>query len=274
MRSKTRRSACTSISAALFAVFTCAAAPAGAELVDCQTGNAGNKVLLDDVITPDALRGESMRLQAIIQAALDRIEFEGQRLMTSNVVSSSIWVKRCEKRRPADASDFPPAVVVRLTDDEVVLELWGALAARSTGGSGLTLWYALIPYLRYDGRDDTIRGVSATMHDNRTDPLFAFEQAQDEVAALAYFGAGIRLARRANAQDQAQTYLCRALFHLKSASSPNHAKSPLPTEAMIAKVKALMIENHRNSRNDPGYRGSLRLIPDGKDLATCCLGAC
>jgi hypothetical protein len=231
---------------------------ARAQLVQCAGVNEPGyyKVLLDDIVADGGTASPLLRfLVHRLDANLEQLKLE---------TGLPLRVVRCEKRRPGDPAVFRRPVVQDLTARQVVLEVWGITAEVAEPGSPAyheaSIGYALVPVRFYEY--GATQPPGAFMVARRAESLASTEQLvklvdqAGTIAAYAAVGAGTKLLK-GREYDKARTQLCKAEALLSSLSP----RDGTPDAALLSYVRRLAGETVAEARNDPAYRGPLKVLP-------------
>ena len=237
------------------------AAPAAGQIVECAgTQSPGYKILLDDIV--DAGGGTASPLMASLvfklTTNLEQLQLES---------GLPLKVVRCAKRRPSDPADFKQPQVVQLNARQVVLEVWGT-TAQATDAAGAKIHEATVGYLLVPVRfDEFTKGQPSgaflssrqTKSVTSVDDLVRVVDQSGELAAYVAVSTGVRLLQ-ARDYDAARAQLCRADVLLAKVGGQAPAARD---KALMGYVQALAADVVTRARNDPAYRGALRLSTGG-----------
>lgn len=251
-------------------VLTLAAGAAHAELKNCDTlsDNPGDyKIVLDDFSfaspaakanTQLAALGET--LQFNFTGQLDALRASARQLDRALQVPMRLVV--CVGRQPAlDGSDFTAARAEQLSDERVVVEMWGKLDLTAAAGGALSpsarIGYVIPPVQHYvDEADAPPVHVMAYPKTGAVGSIAELENLP-ELPAFALIGLGTKAAK-ANRYDLAVWAFTRAEAGIADAKL---AGANPRLEALLAYVKRTACETRTTARKDPNYKGPLTLVP-------------
>ena len=255
---------------ALGAVLGCAITSTHAQLKNCANVNANPgdyKVLLDDFSFASAAAQENAELAALhdrlqfnFNGQLDALKAQARQLDRNLQVPMRLVF--CAGRRPSfDGSDFTAALAERLSDERVVVEMWGKLelsaAAGGTPAPSAKIGYVIPPVQHYVDEDDAPPlHVLAYPKSGAARSLEELENLP-ELPAFALIGLATKAAR-ANRYDLAAWAFNRAEAGIADAKL---AGANPRLDALLAYVKRAACETRTSARNDANYKGPLTLLP-------------
>lgn len=243
---------------------------AHAELKNCELdANPGDyKVVLDDFAFASAaaqansqLAGLRESLQFNFDTQLDLLRAAATQMDRKMKVPMRLVF--CAGRQPAlDGSDFTPARAERLSDERVVVEMWGKLdlnaAAGGTPAPVARIGYVMPPVQHYvDEEDAPPLHVLAYPKKGAAGSIAELENLS-ELQAFALVGLGTK-AFRAKRYDLASWAFNQAERGITDAKFGG-ANPRL--DALFAYVKRARCETQSSARKDPDYKGSLILVDD------------
>jgi hypothetical protein len=246
------------------------ALPAHAELKNCSKliDSPGDyKVVLDDLAfastaaqnNPDlaALRG---RVQFNFTGQLERIRASARELNSSLEVPMQLIV--CEGRKPSlNGSEFTPQLAEALSNERVVVEMWGILDLRTTAAGGaaprVMIGYVIPPVQHY------VTATEAPPIHVLQYPKTGAAQSPDELEnlpelyAFALVGLGTKAAK-ANRYDLAVWAFNRAEAGILDARVAGPSDS---LGTLLAYVKRAACLTRASAQKDHNYSGPLTLVP-------------
>ena len=249
-----RRRAAAIVLLALLALAT----PSAAQIVPCQLGEPGYKILLDDIF--DAAGGTASPL---MPSLIYRLSTNLEQLQVESGLS--IKVVRCAKRRPSGPSDFNRPLVEQLNARQVVVEVWGTTAqATNQAGAPIheaTVGYVLVP-VRFDeftlGQPAGAFLVSRQAQSvSSVDELVRLVDQAGELAAYAAVSAGVKRLR-SKEYDLARKHLCDSEGLLTRAAGPTPSARD---KALIGYVQQTAADVVKQAKADPAYTGVLKALP-------------
>jgi hypothetical protein len=240
--------------------------PASAAMKGCDTGGvSGFKVFLSDV-SVTGLEADPGKLSEALYFVLD-----GKlQSLASAGPGASPQIIRCPGRQPnISGQDYTPSLVKALNTDDVLLDLWGSIAARQGGGQQQEdVWvaYYLIPLANYDPHG----AVKPLQHANVSNPVGPLSDPVADVLAMLDQGPGfdtyasivlgLKLAKNRD-YDNARAALCAAQSRL--AASSGGAATPNPqTAALSAYVGEKLQQNYDAAIHDSHYKGAMKQLGD------------
>lgn len=243
---------------------------AHADLKNCDTlsDNPGDyKVVLDDFSfaspaaqanTQLAALGET--LQFNFAGQLDALRASARQLDRNLQVPMRLVF--CTGRQPSlDGSDFTAARAEQLSDERVVVEMWGKLDLSAVAGGAPSptarIGYVIPPVQHYvDEADAPPVHVMAYPKTGAVGSIAELENLP-ELPAFALVGLGTKAAK-ANRYDLAVWAFTRAEAGIADAKL---AGANPRLEALLAYVKRAACETRATARKDANYRGPLTLVP-------------
>lgn len=256
--------------AALLAMCVAITPVAQAELKRCDSlsSNPGAyKVVLDEfAFASDAAKAnESLArlhetLQFNFEVQVDALNQSAQEI--NKKLKVPMRVVFCKQRQPSfDGSDFTAQLAERLSDERVVVEMWGRLDLRPTPDGPPTpsarIAYMMPPVHHYLDEDD-----APPMHVLAYPKVGSAQSIEElenlpELPAFALVGLGTKAAKAKQydlatfAFNQAETGIANVKL----------AGSNARLDALLAYVKRARCETRANAQNDQSYTGSLKLVP-------------
>jgi len=241
-------------------------APALAAMKGCDTGGvSGFKVFLSDV-SVTGLQADPGKLSEALYFVLDG---KLQSLPGAGP-GAGPQIIRCPGRQPnISGQDYTASLVKALNTDDVLLDLWGSIAAREGGGQQQEdVWvaYYLIPLANYDPHG----AVKPLQHANVSNPVGPLLDPVADIQAMLDRGPGfdtyasivlgLKLAKNRE-YDNARAALCAAQSRLAAASGG--AATPDPqTAALSAYVGDKLQQNYDAAVHDSHYKGAMRQLGD------------
>lgn len=243
---------------------------AHADLKNCDnlSANPGDyKVVLDDFsfATPAAQANAQLAalretLQFNFTGQLDVLRASARQLDRNLQVPMRLVF--CAGRQPSlDGSDFTAARAEQLSDERVVVEMWGKLDLSAAAGGApapsARIGYVIPPVQHYvDEADAPPVHVMAYPKTGAVGSIAELENLP-ELPAFALIGLGTKAAK-ANRYDLAVWAFTRAEAGIADAKL---AGANPRLDALLAYVKRAACETRTSARNDPNYRGPLTLVP-------------
>ncbi|MGH6879419.1 hypothetical protein [Hypericibacter sp.] len=242
------------------------ASSASATMKGCDTGGvSGFKVLLSDVSVagvqadPDKL---SDALYFVLDSKLQSLANAGPR--------ASAQIVRCPGRQPRiTGQDYTTSLVKALNTDDVLLDMWGSIAARQGSGQPQEdVWvaYYLIPLANYDPN----AAVKPLQHANVSNPVGPLSDPVADVLAMLDQGPGfeayasivlgMKLAKNRD-YDDARYALCAARARL-SALNGNGAAPNSDLTALSGYVGDKLQQNYDAAIHDGHYNGAMKQFGD------------
>ena len=243
---------------------------AHAQLKNCASLNANPgdyKVVLDDF----AFASDAAKSNADLAALRDRLKFNfnGQLDLlkaSARKLDRNLQVPMrlvfCAGRQPSlDGSEFTEALAERLSDERVVVEMWGTLDMRSSAGGALApramIGYAIPPVQHYHSDAE-----APPIHVLAYPKIGGAQSAEElenlpELSAFALVGLGTKAAR-ANRYDLAVWAFTGAEAGIRDAQL---AGSNQGLDALLAYVKRAACLTRASARGDQRYAGPLTLLP-------------
>jgi hypothetical protein len=250
---------------------------AHAALINCAelSMNPGDyKVVLDDFgFTSDAAKNDAGlaalkgRLQFNLTGQLDGLRIAAAKLNRSLQVPMRLVF--CVGRQPSLSGDeFTDALAERLTDERVIVEVWGTLdLAGVTGTSGrpqAMVGYVMPPVQRYVPSSQ-VRPIELIAY-----PKAGLGRSQEELENLPELAA-FTLVGLATKASQANQYDLAAWAFTQAKTGIADAKLGGPTadlDALLNYVTRSACQTRNKAHADPTYTGALKLVP-----VTPCPGA-
>jgi hypothetical protein len=247
------------------------AAPASAELRNCPklAGDTNAyKVVLDDFSFASTAAGNDPDLAALkndlqfnFGAQLRTITSAAQKLNRDLAVP--LVVVECPGRQPSlDGQEFTPELAETLSDNRVVVEMWGRFDLRNdTVGKTTrraTVGYVIPPVQHYAGSEDA-PPIHVLDYPKSGTVVAAAELTNlPEMPAFALVGLGTKAAR-AKRYDLASWAFNRAEGSLLDAQ---RAAANPDLEALLDYVRREACKVRADARRDSTYTGPLKLAPD------------
>lgn len=254
----------------LCSLLVAASAPvAQAALTNCANITihpADYKVVLDDFAfasttaknNPD-LAALKDRLQFNFKGQLDKISAAAVKLDASMHVP--LKLVNCIGRQPSlNGDEFTDVLAERLSDERVVVEMWGTLDVKSSSGTPMPralIGYA-IPPLQHYVHDDSVPPIQLLEYPKPGNAQ-AVEDLENlpELPAFALIGLATKAAR-AEYYDLAVWAFNRAEAGLLDAKVTG---SNSGVDALIAYVRRASCLARSNAKSDVSYKGPLKLLP-------------
>ena len=239
------------------ALLSLASAQLLGQLVDCNVGPGGYKILLDDVV----YSGPASYATADQKLFMSRLkvklisDLEALKVQTKLPIS----VVRCEGRRPADVSDFRVSLVDGLNSRNVLVEMWGNIVAVSPSAADTAIGFALIPVRYYERDTADLPGVYIARYNTRvisSAKLLEVIGASRELKVFVLVAGGTK-ALRERRYNEAYASLCDASQQaglLKADGLQSH-REPLSRYA-----RRLAVDTVRRASKDSTYVGALTLL--------------
>jgi hypothetical protein len=257
--------------AALLVAALLVAVPSDAQLRNCPklaSDTSAYKVVLDDFSYASAAAGNDADLAALkndlqfnFGAQLRTITSAAQKLNRDLAVP--LVVVECPGRQPSlDGQEFTPELAETLSDDRVVVEMWGRFDLRSDAGGTTTrratVGYVIPPVQHYVG-SDVAPPIHVVDYPKSGSTVAAAELTNlPEMPAFALVGLGTKAAR-AKRYDLASWALNRAEGGLLEAQGA--AANP-DLDALLGYVRREACKVRSDARRDNTYTGPLKLAPD------------
>lgn len=250
---------------------------AHAALTNCpsvQLNPGDYKVVLDDF----AYASPAAKKNADLAALKDRLQFNfnGQlevlrasaRKLNKNL-QVPLRIVTCEGRQPSlNGDEFTDELAGRLSDNRVVVEVWGTLDIRAIAGASpvprAMIGYAIPPVQHYVS-DNEVQAIHVLAY-----PKVGGAQSMDELEnlpelyAFALAGLGTKAAR-ASHYDLAVWAFTRAEAGIREAQLGGASDQ---LDALLAYVQRTACTTRAMAQSDQSYTGSLKLLP-----AQTCTGA-
>jgi hypothetical protein len=242
---------------------------AQAELRQCDSlsSNPGAyKVVLDEfAFGSDAAKAnESLArlhetLQFNFEVQVDALNQAAQEI--NKKLKVPMRVVFCKQRQPSfDGSDFTAQLAERLSDERVVVEMWGRLDLTTTDGTAAPrarIAYMMPPVHHYLDEDD-----APPMHVLAYPKVGSARSVEElenlpELSAFALIGLGTKAAQ-AKQYDLAAFAFNRAVAGIADAKLGG---SNARLDALLAYVKRATCETRASAKNDASYTGPLKLAP-------------
>ena len=255
---------------ALLIVTCLVIAPAAhAELRHCDSLSSSPgtyKVVLDEFVfgsdaakANDSLARLHETLQFNFEVQVDALNQAAQEI--SRKLKVPMRVVFCKQRQPSfDGSDFTAQLSERLSDERVVVEMWGRLDLRSTPDGpapSARIAYMMPPVHHYLDEDD-----APPMHVLAYPKVGSAQSIEElenlpELPAFALIGLGTKAAK-AKQYDLAAFAFNRAEAGIADVKL---AGSNARLDALLAYVKRATCETRASAKSDRSYTGPLRLAP-------------
>jgi hypothetical protein len=256
--------------ASLLATWLAVIPVAQAELRQCDSlsSNPGAyKVVLDEFsFGSDAAKAnESLArlhetLQFNFEVQVDALNQAAQEI--NKKLKVPMRVVFCKQRQPSfDGSDFTAQLAERLSDERVVVEMWGRLDLQPTAGGTAAprarIAYMMPPVHHYLDEDD-----APPMHVlayPKVGSARSIEELENlpELPAFALIGLGTKAAK-AKQYDLAAFAFNRAVAGIADAKL---AGSNARLDTLLEYVKRATCETRASAKNDASYTGPLKLAP-------------
>jgi hypothetical protein len=239
-------------------------------LVNCAalSANPGDyKVVLDDfAFASDPARNNAdlaalkNRLQFSFNGQLDALRISAAKLDKNLQVPMRLIV--CTGRQPSlTGEEFTDALAERLSDQRVVVEVWGTLDLAGSAGAApaprAMIGYAIPPVQQYVPANE-VRPIQLLAYP-KSGGARAIDELErlPELSAFALVGLGTK-ASRANRYDLAVWAFSRAETGIAD-SKLRGTNADL--DSLLVYVKHAACLTRAGARTDPGYVGALRLVP-------------
>ncbi|HEX7114707.1 MAG TPA: hypothetical protein VF193_06215 [Steroidobacter sp.] len=246
-------------------------APAKADLTNCASLNANPgdyKVVLDDFAFSSSAAQQNAdlaalreRLQFNFTGQLDFLEASARQLDRSlNVPMRLVF---CRGRQPSlDGSEFTDLLAERLSDERVVVEMWGRLDLRTSEDGTPTpvarIGYVIPPVQHY-ADDHEAPPLHLLAYPKSAEARFLEElENLPELPAFALVGLGTKAAK-ANLYDLAVWAFTRAQAGILDAQV---AGANPRLELLLAYVKRSACQTRQRAKRDAAYEGPLKLVPE------------
>jgi|GEM_PF-6955609 len=241
-----------------------------AELTNCAGLNAhpaDYKVVLDDFsFTTLAAQNDTDlsalkdRLQFNLNGQIESLKAAARRLDVNLQVPLRLVF--CAGRKPSiSGNEFTAALAERLSDERVVVEMWGTLDLASGGGQmplpRATIGYAIPPVQHYV--NETEAPPLHLVAYPKTGGAQSVEELENlpELVAFALVGLGTK-ATRANRYDLAVWSFTRAQAGIVDAQL---AGTNADLDALLAYIIRAACNTRASARVDQNYSGPLKLVP-------------
>lgn len=256
--------------AGILVLLLASATSAHAQLKNCANLNANPgdyKVVLDDFSFASAAAKENVELAAL----RDRLQFnfngqlealKASARQLDRTMQVPMRLVFCAGRQPSfDGSDFTAALAERLSEERVVVEMWGRLDLSAVAGGALApsarIGYVIPPVQHYIDEND-----APPMHVlayPKTGTAGSIEELENlpELPAFALVGLGTKAAK-ANRYDLAVWAFTRAEAGIIDAKLAG-ANPRLDT--LLTYVKRAACQTRASAGKDLNYKGPLTLVP-------------
>jgi hypothetical protein len=242
---------------------------AHAALINCAgiSANPGDyKVVLDDFafisVTGsdkehvDALRD---RLQFNLNGQLDALRIAAQKLDSNLQVPMRLVF--CTGRQPSvTGSEFTDALAERLSDNFVVVEVWGRLDLNATSNTdsaaGAIVGYAIPPVQHYVPASE-LRPIQIFAYPKSHGDSLNDQDNLPELSAIALVGLGTKAAR-ASLFDLAVWAFTRAEIGIADAKI---GRANADLDSLLRYVKQAACRTRAKAKADPFYKGALKALP-------------
>lgn len=254
--------------ALLAILLSVASSMANAQLIDCPalgTQPQSYKVVLDELQFDSAQAGTSSSLQGLrellafnLSTQLAELQAEVTMQGMQNVPLGLIT---CAGRKPSvNGSEFTDQRAETLSDQRVVLELWGTLMNGDTGGvaSPHAIIGYMVPPLKHFHPNGSLASIHLVRYPKNaaTDPGQQLQKLS-EASSLALLGLALK-AQRARNYDLAVWALTRSEGQIHDAE----VAEGLPFAASMREyLQRSACETRETARADASYQGALRLLP-------------
>ena len=255
-----------------YLLLTCCALPASlvhAALTNCPDLNAfpgEYKVVLDELTFATTANGAAdlAALKSLLQFNFNS-QINGLRSAAARLPQNRglrLRLVLCSGRSPSfNGGEFTATLAERLSDERVVVEMWGALdlqpAVGQTPIAQARIGYVIPPLQHYEKGADAPPALHVIAYPKATDGrAVTAVDALPELRAFALVGLGTKAAR-------AKTYdLAVWAFTLAQSSIADAQLGEPNTElaALLAYVRQASCIVRANARADSNYRGPLRLL--------------
>ena len=255
--------------AVTFGLLLLAPALGQAQLADCQVLGSGTevyKVVMDELSLASGANAASAavlnlkeRLTFNLSTQIEEFHDEVEALKVSPVVE--LGLIDCPGRKPSlNGTEFTPQRVETLSDQRVVVELWGTLLASGDGaaaGPHAMVGYVIPPVLHYRSAT-AIPGQFLIQYPKAGGDASAVLNKLPEASAFALVGLGTK-ARKARKYDVAVWAFTRSEGHIREAQQSGGGTAEL--NRLLAYVRQAACETRQSARTDSLYRGPITLTP-------------
>jgi hypothetical protein len=215
-------------------------APAPAELKPCGSGVEGFKVYADGMLQTDSVslveaqHPDLGRLQVILDSVARSVED-----LKDDLQGVPFHMIRCSERQPTGEGEFNPAMLQRMLESKVILEVWGRLDARQDANGVFQpvaeLSYLVVPLRTHAQADDHLGGYYSADYVGviAQDPDVELVDHAEEVKPFTALGLGLRHLEN---QDFVQAFTAFCTAHRLLLDIPD--TSPVGENLDLDKLRA------------------------------------
>jgi hypothetical protein len=239
-----------------------------AQLADCQVLGSGSqtyKVVMDELsLAGGATAGSAavVNLKELLAFNLTTQleEFRGDVATLGGSPAVELGLINCPGRRPSlNGTEFTPQRVETLSDQRVVVELWGTLLASSdaaTAGPHAMIGYVIPPVLHYRPAP-AVPGQFLIQYPKAGGDAADVLRKLPEASAFALVGLATK-ARKARNYDLAVWAFTRSEGRIRDAQQSGGTAE---LSSLLAYVRRAGCETRQSARTDSLYRGPITLTP-------------
>jgi hypothetical protein len=239
-----------------------------AQLADCQvlgSGSQAYKVVMDELSLAagatagsEAVRNLKELLTFNLTTQLEEFRKDVETLKVNPAVE--LGLIDCPGRKPSlNGTEFTPQRVETLSDQRVVVELWGTLLASGDAakpGPHAMIGYVIPPVLHYRSAT-AIPGQFLIQYPKAGGDAGDVLQKLPEASAFALVGLGTK-ARKARKYDIAVWAFTRSEARIRDAQQSGGTAE---LNSLLAYVRQAACETRQSARTDSLYRGPITLVP-------------
>ena len=249
-------------------VLLCLPGVAAADLRECAELGAGSthyRVVIDELALPAdssaATALAELKRRIAITVSLQLKEFQDEVASKKVKPAIDMGVVTCVDRKPSPTgAEFTAARVETLSDQRVVLELWGNLFAPGENQAvpRAQLGY-VIPPVKHYLPGPTVQGLFLIEYPKEGAPQPDALKKLPEASAFALLGLAIK-ARKAKNFDLAVWAFNRSSGNIKIAQKSGGTGSDL--QPLLVYIEVAMCQTREAARADPQYDGALDSTPN------------
>jgi len=253
---------------AIFGLLLLVPALGHAQLADCPvlgSGSQAYKVVMDELslaaganANSEAVRNLKELLTFNLSTQIEEFRRDVETLRVSPAVE--LGLIDCPGRRPSlNGTEFTPQRVETLSDQRVVVELWGTLLAGGDDDAGApraVVGYVIPPVLHYRSAP-AIPGQFLVQYPKAGGNAGDVLQKLPEASAFALVGLATK-ARKARKYDIAAWAFTRSEDRIRDAQQSGGTAE---LDRLLAYVRQAACETRQSARTDGLYTGALKLTP-------------
>ena len=239
-----------------------------AQLADCAalgSGSGAYKVVIDElsfVGAPAAVTAELRNLKELLQfnLSIQLAELRSDVASLRLVPVLDLGLVSCSGRKPTlEGTEFTDARVETLSDQRVVVELWGTLlegAGGTVAAPHAMIGYVIPPVLHYRP-EPALPGRFLIQYPKSDGAPADVLRKLPEASAFALVGLAVK-ARKARRYDLAVWAYSRGEGRIRDAQQSGTTAG---LEGMLSYVRRAACETRENARSDAQYDGPISLTP-------------